>query len=180
MRQANAVSARMELDLRVGAALTRTQTIGLQGKIAALTNVVSYGTVPLVYISLDRAQISGQAPASSRRSASSSTSTSASRRLSRKTSGTSTSRLRGRTRPSRSLGAEEGSTTRTSPTSSSACARTSPRQPSFARTRSRRRSGPFFWPPGSLCVALRLRSLEGSRYRSRRWNCRRPARDCSA
>ncbi|KAM0753285.1 prokaryotic type I DNA topoisomerase [Meredithblackwellia eburnea MCA 4105] len=44
MRQANAVAARMELDLRVGAALTRTQTLGLQNKVAGLEeSIISYG-----------------------------------------------------------------------------------------------------------------------------------------
>lgn len=45
MRQANAVSARMDLDLRVGAALTRTQTMGLQNRFADLSDkLISYGT----------------------------------------------------------------------------------------------------------------------------------------
>ncbi|KAL8293634.1 hypothetical protein RQP46_000335 [Phenoliferia psychrophenolica] len=44
MRQANAVSARMELDLRVGAALTRVQTMGLQTRVPTLAdNTISYG-----------------------------------------------------------------------------------------------------------------------------------------
>ncbi|SCV72038.1 BQ2448_4732 [Microbotryum intermedium] len=44
MRQVNAVAARMDLDLRVGAALTRTQTLGLQGRFAALAEkIISYG-----------------------------------------------------------------------------------------------------------------------------------------
>lgn len=44
MLQANAVSARTELDLRVGAALTRTQTLGLQRHIPSLSEkLVSYG-----------------------------------------------------------------------------------------------------------------------------------------
>lgn len=44
MRQARAVEARIELDLRVGASLTRTQTLGLQARIPALdSKVISYG-----------------------------------------------------------------------------------------------------------------------------------------
>lgn len=44
MRQAAAVAARMDLDLRVGAVLTRTQTLGLQGRFGALADkVISYG-----------------------------------------------------------------------------------------------------------------------------------------
>lgn len=44
MLQANAVSARIELDLRVGAALTRTQTMGLQVQIGTLADkMMSYG-----------------------------------------------------------------------------------------------------------------------------------------
>lgn len=44
MAQANAVSARIELDLRIGAILTRTQTLGLQGAFTELADkVISYG-----------------------------------------------------------------------------------------------------------------------------------------
>ncbi len=44
MRQANAVEARMALDLRLGAAFTRLQTLGLQSRIGELEeNVISYG-----------------------------------------------------------------------------------------------------------------------------------------
>lgn len=44
MKQANAVLARMDLDLRLGAAFTRYQTLGLQARFDALSEkVVSYG-----------------------------------------------------------------------------------------------------------------------------------------
>ena len=44
-RQAAAVSARMELDLRIGAAFTRFQTLSLQNIIPALKErVISYGS----------------------------------------------------------------------------------------------------------------------------------------
>lgn len=44
MLQANAVAARIDLDLRVGAALTRTQTMGLQARFGELAEkVISYG-----------------------------------------------------------------------------------------------------------------------------------------
>lgn len=44
MLQANAVAARIDLDLRVGAAMTRTQTLGLQARFPAiLEKVISYG-----------------------------------------------------------------------------------------------------------------------------------------
>lgn len=44
MLQAAAVQARIELDLRVGAALTRTQTLGLQARVPTLDDkIVSYG-----------------------------------------------------------------------------------------------------------------------------------------
>ncbi len=43
-RQANAVSARIELDLRIGAALTRLQTLSLQSMGAELQDLIlSYG-----------------------------------------------------------------------------------------------------------------------------------------
>lgn len=43
--QANAVAARMELDLRIGAAFTRLQTLQLQSYTAHLTDQpISYGT----------------------------------------------------------------------------------------------------------------------------------------
>lgn len=45
MRQANAVAARIDLDLRVGAAFTRTQTLSLQPRFEALADkVISYGS----------------------------------------------------------------------------------------------------------------------------------------
>lgn len=48
MRQANAVAARMDLDLRVGAVLTRSQTLGLQARFGSLAEkVISYGAPPL-------------------------------------------------------------------------------------------------------------------------------------
>ena len=46
-RQAAAVNARLELDLRIGAAFTRFQTLTLQGRFRALAEeklVVSYGS----------------------------------------------------------------------------------------------------------------------------------------
>ncbi len=44
MLQAAAVQARIELDLRVGAALTRTQTLNLQARVASLEDkIISYG-----------------------------------------------------------------------------------------------------------------------------------------
>lgn len=44
MLQANAVGARMDLDLRTGAVLTRLQTLGLQVRFPALDQkVISYG-----------------------------------------------------------------------------------------------------------------------------------------
>ncbi|GAA5939357.1 DNA topoisomerase 3 [Sporobolomyces koalae] len=44
MAQANAVAARMELDLRVGAIFTRTQSLELQKRVAALADMlISYG-----------------------------------------------------------------------------------------------------------------------------------------
>ena len=43
-RQANAVAARIELDLRIGAAFTRLQTLQLQNLAAVLANkTISYG-----------------------------------------------------------------------------------------------------------------------------------------
>lgn len=45
MAQANAVAARMELDLRVGAIFTRTQSLELQRRVDALGDMlISYGT----------------------------------------------------------------------------------------------------------------------------------------
>lgn len=47
MAQVHAVQARMELDLRVGAALTRTQTLGLQQRFPTLEEkIISYGQLP--------------------------------------------------------------------------------------------------------------------------------------
>lgn len=44
LRQAQAVAARMELDLRVGSIFTRTQTLELQRRINAVADsLVSYG-----------------------------------------------------------------------------------------------------------------------------------------
>ena len=47
-RQASAVNARLELDLRIGAAFTRFQTLTLQERIGAIKEeqrIVSYGAV---------------------------------------------------------------------------------------------------------------------------------------
>lgn len=47
MRQAAAVDVRISLDLRVGAAFTRLQTMGLQGRLPELEQkVISYGESP--------------------------------------------------------------------------------------------------------------------------------------
>ena len=44
-RQVDAVEARMELDLRIGAAFTRFQTMSFQEKFSALADrVISYGS----------------------------------------------------------------------------------------------------------------------------------------
>ncbi|EMD37681.1 hypothetical protein CERSUDRAFT_50044 [Gelatoporia subvermispora B] len=43
MAQSNAVQARIELDLRIGAAFTRLQTLNLQERFDALKEVISYG-----------------------------------------------------------------------------------------------------------------------------------------
>jgi DNA topoisomerase-3 len=44
MRQANAVSARIDLDLRIGAAFTRLTSLALQARLPELSQqVVSYG-----------------------------------------------------------------------------------------------------------------------------------------
>lgn len=48
MKQANAVLARTDLDLRLGAAFTRYQTLGLQARFGALNDkVVSYGELDM-------------------------------------------------------------------------------------------------------------------------------------
>lgn len=48
MRQADAVEARIQMDLRIGAAFTRMTTMGLQGRVAELAQqVISYGTSPV-------------------------------------------------------------------------------------------------------------------------------------
>lgn len=44
MRQANAVEARINLDLRIGAAFTRLTSLGLQARLPELAQqVISYG-----------------------------------------------------------------------------------------------------------------------------------------
>lgn len=43
MDQANAVEARIILDLKIGSAFTRLQTLKLQQRFQDLENVVSYG-----------------------------------------------------------------------------------------------------------------------------------------
>lgn len=51
--QANAVAARMELDLRIGAAFTRLQTLQLQNLSPTLENqTISYGAWPFWYINV--------------------------------------------------------------------------------------------------------------------------------
>jgi DNA topoisomerase-3 len=88
MRQAAAVEARIALDLRIGAAFTRLQTMGLQNRIPELADkVMSYGRLP----SIDLPALTRQDRASSQPSASSSTSTNACRPLSLNLSGSSLS-----------------------------------------------------------------------------------------
>lgn len=49
MRQANAVEARINLDLRIGAAFTRLTSLGLQARLPELAQqVISYGELPLL------------------------------------------------------------------------------------------------------------------------------------
>jgi DNA topoisomerase-3 len=45
MRQVNAVSSRMEIDLRVGAIFTRFQTLLLQRRWPQLEGAISYGSL---------------------------------------------------------------------------------------------------------------------------------------
>lgn len=45
--QANAVDARQEVDLRIGASFTRFQTLNFQNRYAGLDGVLSYGNVTL-------------------------------------------------------------------------------------------------------------------------------------
>ena len=55
MRQANAVEARINLDLKIGAAFTRLTTMGLQSRIAGIEDkqVISYGVSgPRAHMSL--------------------------------------------------------------------------------------------------------------------------------
>ncbi|SCZ88447.1 BZ3500_MvSof-1268-A1-R1_Chr2-1g04416 [Microbotryum saponariae] len=56
MRQVNAVAARMDLDLRVGAALTRTQTLGLQGPRTELAGPCQFPTLGFVVDQYERVQ----------------------------------------------------------------------------------------------------------------------------
>ena len=51
LNKANAVDARIELDLRIGACFTRFQTLALQSKFEALADkVISYGTNILAHL----------------------------------------------------------------------------------------------------------------------------------
>lgn len=54
MAQSNAVQARIELDLRIGAAFTRLQTLNLQERFDALKEVISYGKS--AYVAAERHQ----------------------------------------------------------------------------------------------------------------------------
>ena len=146
IRQAQAVAARMELDLRVGSIFTRTQTLELQRRINAVADsIISYGAsslAPLIrLLALLADSVLAQVRASSRPSASSSTSTSACRRSSPSRSGSSTSASCARRRPRRSVGAEDGSTTTTSPRPSTRSSRTTLSRPSPSGRPSRRRNG---------------------------------------
>lgn len=49
MAQSNAVEARTILDLRIGAAFTRMQTMTLQARFRQLKEVISYGMLDLFH-----------------------------------------------------------------------------------------------------------------------------------
>ena len=51
MAQANAVETRIVLDLRIGSAFTRYQTLNLQKRYEALKEVISYGMYPFYVFS---------------------------------------------------------------------------------------------------------------------------------
>lgn len=62
-RQANAVAARIELDLRIGAAFTRLQTLQLQNVRAVLKDrTISYGMLSVFLVSLSNLPGSCQFP----------------------------------------------------------------------------------------------------------------------
>ena len=53
MQQADAVSARMALDLRIGAAFTRLTTMALQVRAPELTNsLISYGMLTYIIVKI--------------------------------------------------------------------------------------------------------------------------------